>query len=197
MQCPWWVQGRSVTTLSRPKAHGNAAGTRRIVEGSEIEQFMREADALLAVGDYKKAEEILGSLFVPEMVTALPDYPYNQAVSIAYADCLVKLGRADEAIEALACLSAAKRKPAEYFVNLSLALIRKSNHSASASTALEGLRLYPDDQDLIGNLLVAQTAIGAFEAAAETAKIILTHKRDVHSLQEVGALHCKYANSIP
>ena len=182
--------------LESAKGTWNAAGTRRIVEGSEIEQFMREANALLAVGDYKKAEEILGSLFVPEMVTALPDYPYNQAVSIAYADCLVKLGRADEAIEALACLSAAKRKPAEYFVNLSLALIRKSNHSASASTALEGLRLYPDDQDLIGNLLVAQTAIGAFEAAAETAKIILTHKRDVHSLQEVGALHCKYANSI-
>ena len=182
--------------LKSDKGTWNVTGTRRIVEGSEIEQFMREADALLAVGDYKKAEEILGSLFVPEMVTALPDYPYNQAVSIAYADCLVKLDRADEAIEALACLSAAKRKPAEYFVNLSLALIRKSDRSASAAIALEGLRLYPDDQDLIGNLLVAQTAIGAFEAAAETAKIRLAHKRDVHSLHEVGALHCKYANSI-
>ena len=96
--------------LKSAKGTWNAAGTRRIVEGSEIEQFMREADALLAVGDYKKAEEILGSLFVPEMVTALPDYPYNQAVAIAYAECLVKLGRADEAIEALECLSAGKRE---------------------------------------------------------------------------------------
>ena len=178
------------------KGAWNATETRRIVERSEIEQFMREADALLAVGDYKKAEGILGSLFVPEMVTAVPDYPHNQSVAIGYALCLVELGRADEAIKALECLSAAKEKPAEYFVNLSLALIRKSDHSASASIALDGLRLYPDDQDLIGNLLVAQTAIGAFEAAAETAKIRLAHKRDVHSLHEVGALHCKYADSI-
>ena len=107
-----------------------------------------------------------------------------------------RLGRADEAVKALECLSAAKEKPAEYFVNLSLALIRKSDHRASATIALEGLRLYPDDQDLIGNLLVAQTAIGAFEEAVETAKIRLAHKREVHSLHEVGALHCKHADSI-
>ena len=182
--------------LDSDKGTRNTAGTYRIVEQSEIEQFMREADALLAVGDYKKAEEIIGSLFIPEIVTAVPDYPYNQAVAIGYALCLVKLGRPDEAIKALECLSAAKEKPAEYFINLSLALIRQSDHRAAASTALNGLRLYPDDQDLIGNLLAAQTAVGAFEAAAETAKIRLTHKRDVHSLHEVGALHCKYADSI-
>ncbi len=182
--------------LRSAKGTWDSAGTRCILEGSEIEQFMQEADALSAVGDYKKAEEIFDSLFVPEMVTAVPDDPYNQSVTIGYAFCLVKLGQADDAIEALECLSAAKVKPAEYFVNLSLALIGKSDHSASANIALDGLRLYPDDQDLVGNLLVAQTAIGAFEAAAETAKIRLTHKRDVHSLHEVGALHCKYADSI-
>ena len=182
--------------LRSAKGTWDSTGTRCIVEGSEIEQFMREADALSAVGDYKKAEEILDSLFVPEMVTAVPDDPYNQSVTIGYAFCLVKLGQADDAIKALECLSAAKVKPAEYFVNLSLALIGKSDHSASANIALDGLRLYPDDQDLVGNLLVAQTAIGAFEAAAETAKLILAHKRDVHSLHEVGALHCKYADSI-
>ena len=54
----------------------------------------------------------------------------------------------------------------------------------------------PMTKILSANLLVAQTAVGAFEAAAETAKIRLTHKRDVHSLHEVGDLHCKYADSI-
>jgi tetratricopeptide (TPR) repeat protein len=58
------------------------------------------------------------------------------------------------------------------------------------------LRLYPDDQDLVGNLLVAQTAMGAFSEAAETAKIRLAHRRDVHELREVAALHRKYAGSI-
>ena len=174
----------------------NAAGTYCVGEQSEIEQFIREADALTAVGDYKKAEEVYGSLFVPEAVRAVPDYPYNQHIAIGYALCLTALGRSKEAIKVLECLSAANEKPAEYFVNLSLAQIRQSDHSVAASTALDGLRLYPDDQDLIGNLLVAQTGMGAFGEAAETAKLRLAHNRDVHSLHEVAALHCKYADSI-
>lgn len=60
----------------------------------------------------------------------------------------------------------------------------------------EGLRLYPGDQDLIGNLLTAQTAKGAFADAAETAKTRLALKRDVHSLHEVAVLHCEHAKSI-
>lgn len=182
--------------LESDKVIRNAAGTYGIVEQSEIEQFMREAAALLAVGEYKKAEEILGSLFVPEMVATFPDLPHHQLAATGYAVCLIELGRADEAIEALECLSAAKEKPAEYFVSLSFAQIRQHDHRAAASTALDGLRLYPDDQDLIGNLLTAQTAMGAFEAAAETAKTRLAHRRDVHSLHEVAALHCQYADNI-
>jgi tetratricopeptide (TPR) repeat protein len=58
------------------------------------------------------------------------------------------------------------------------------------------LRFYPGDQDLIGNLLTAQTATGAFADATETAKTRLAVKRDVHSLHEVAALHCKYADSV-
>src|SRR5437667_9038869 len=55
---------------------------------------------------------------------------------------------------------------------------------------------YPDDQDLIGNLLVAQTALEEFADAAETAKLRLARGRDVHSLHEVAALHCSYASKI-
>jgi serine/threonine protein kinase/Flp pilus assembly protein TadD len=174
----------------------NEAGTYGVVELSDIERFLREGQVLAAVGDYSKAAEIYGSLFVPEIVTAVPDYPHNQHVAINYANCLIALGRADEAIKTLQCLAAAKEKPAEYFVNLSLAQISQRDHSAAASTASEGVRIYPGDQDLIGNLLTAQTAMGAFAQAAETAKARLTANRDVHSLHEVAALHCKYAASI-
>ena len=87
---------------------------------------------------------------------------------------MTALGRAEEAIKVLECLSAANKKPAGYFVNLSLAQIKQSDHRDAASTALDGLRLYRDDQDLIGNLLTAQTAMGAFGKAAETAKIRLS-----------------------
>ena len=130
------------------------------------------------------------------MVTAVPDYTYNQHVAINYAVCLTELGRVEEAIKALGCLSAAKEKPAEYFINLSLALIRRADHRAAATAAADGLRLYPDDEDLIGNLLTAQTALEAFSEAAETAKVRLARRRDVHALHEVAVLHCKYADKI-
>ena len=174
----------------------NQAGTYGVVEQSEIEQFLREAQALTAVGDYGKAAEIYGSLFVPKAVSAVPDHPHNQYVAINYANCLIALGRPAEAIETLSCLAGAKTKPATYFVNLSLAQIHRSDHSAAAITATEGLRIYAGDQDLIGNLLAALTGRGSFAEATETAKIRLAHQRDVHSLHEVAALHCKYADTI-
>lgn len=178
------------------KAIRNAAGTYRVVDQREIEQFIREAQVLTSVGDYRKAAEIYGSLFVPEMVTAVPDFPLNQHVAIGYALCLTELGRAVEAIQVLGCVSAAELKPATYFIELSLALLITGDHRGAAATAEDGLRLTPDDQNLIGNLLQAQTAMGAFGEAAETAKIRLAHRRDVNSLHEVAALHCKYADSI-
>ncbi len=174
----------------------NTAGTHRVVEYVEIEQFIREALALTSVGDYSKAAEIYGSLFVPEMVTAVPDVPLNQHVAINYALCLIELGRAKEAISVLECLSAAEIKPAEYFIELSLALLMTGDYRSAATTAEHGLGLNPDDQNLVGNLLQAQTAMGEFAKAAETAKIRLVRKRDVHSRHEVAALHCKYADSI-
>ena len=71
------------------------------------------------MGDHSKAGEIYGSLFVPDMVAAVPDYPLNQHVAIGYAVCLTALARNREAIQVLKCLSGAGEKPAEYFVNLS------------------------------------------------------------------------------
>jgi len=172
------------------------AGTHQLVPFSEVEQFIREAEALTAVGDYQKAEEIYSLLFVPESVKDVPDDPTNQCITISYAFCLTALGRAAEAIEVLDHLSGAQEKPAGYFVNLSHAQLRRANYRGAASTAVYGLRQYPDDQDLVGNLLIAQSSLGAFAEAAATAQVRLSHNRHVHSLEEVAALHRKYADSI-
>ncbi len=175
---------------------GQDGGTYGLIERSDIQPFLREAEALTALGDYSKAAEIYGSLFVPQMVIALPDHCHNQFVTIGYAFCLNQLGRNKEAIEVLGSLSGAAEKPAEYFVNLSLSLIREKEFALAATTAMDGLLLHPDDRDIVGNLLVAQTALGAFVAAAETAKTRLAQFRNVHSLHEVAVLHCKYADSV-
>ena len=174
----------------------NAEGTYRVIDHSELEPFIREADVLVSVGDYSAAAEILGSLFVPEMATAHPDSPHDQCVATAYALCLTQLGRADEAIKVLECLSAAVEKPAEYFVNLSYAQIRVGDFGAARITSIEGLRQYGDDQDLVGNLLVSQTALGDFKAGAVTAMKRLVGNRNVHSLEEVATFNYEYANTI-
>jgi serine/threonine protein kinase len=167
-----------------------------VVEYSEIEPFLREADALTAVGDCCKAAEIYGNLFVPDLVTAVPDDSGFQQTAINYAFCLNELGRYDDAIKTLASLSSAKQKPAEYFINLTLAHIRLHDYQSAMNTVSVGLQQYPDDQDLLGNLLVVQTRLGTLADAAETAKTRLRNRRDIHSLQEVATLHCKYADSM-
>ena len=83
-----------------------------------------------------------------------------------------------------------------YFVNLSQIQIKLKEYQTAEVTALHGLRIYPDDQDLVGNVLTAQIGGGALIMAAETAKVRLANRRDVHSLSEVAELHCKYAEGI-
>ncbi len=193
---PMIGEGAFVSFLESHDDGHRADDSYRIADRSELEPFMREAETLMAIGDYKKAMEILSSLFVPEMVTKTPDYGHNQWVSIGYAICLIRLGRADEGVRVLECLSEAKNKPAEYFVNYSLALIRTCDYESVIKIAHDGLQSYPDDPDLVGNLCVAQTAVGAYLDAFDTAKIVLERKRDVHSLRDVGSLYHKYAESV-
>lgn len=180
----------------REKGVWNNAGTYRVVEQDDIEPFLREAQALAGIGDYRKAEEIYASLFSPDIAASVPGHPLTQHVAINYASSLISLGRFDEAIAVLQSLARAKEKPGEYFVNLSLAQIRKHEYRAAAQTATEGLRLYPGDDELIGNLLTAQTGLGSLAEAAETAKIRLVRKRDVHSLHEVAVLHCECGDRV-
>lgn len=167
-----------------------------VVELDDVIPYLREAEALCAVGEYSGAEKIYRSLFVPEMVSALPDAAQHEVITINYAHCLIGGGKYAQAAEALHCLDGARRKPAEYFVDLSLAQIKMRQFAAAAKTASEGLRLYPNDQDVLGNLLIAQINSGEFEAASATARIRLSRTRDVHSLQEVASLHFNFAVEI-
>ncbi|MBV8807125.1 MAG: protein kinase [Acidobacteriaceae bacterium] len=167
-----------------------------IVDRAEIDQYLREADALISTGEYKKAEEIYKRLFVRNLVVGAPEYEFSQTITVNYALCLNELGRSAEAIEVLDALSGAKNKPVAYYINLSLAQIRQGAYASAIETATEGLLRRPTDPDLLGNLLAAQTAAGAYSQAAETARTRLAQTRDVHSLHEVSLLHSMYADSI-
>jgi serine/threonine protein kinase len=173
---------------------GNSAYTVR--DASDVEPFLREAIALASIGENGKAADIYGRLFVAEIVASFPDVALQQVLAVNYASCLTALDRAQEAVTVLKCLAGAQAKPAEYFVNLSHAYLRTREFQAAASTATEGLAIYPVDYDLMGNLLFAQVGMEGYEKAVETAKIRLQHRRDVHSLGGTANLHLSYAQEL-
>ncbi len=179
-----------------PNAVRSADHRYAVVDREEIDQYVREAHALISTGEYKKAEEIYKTLFVRELVAGAPEYEFNQVIAVNYALCLNELGRSAEVIEVLRALSKAEKKPVAYYINLSHAQIREEAYASAVQTATEGLQLSPGDPDLLGNLLTAQSAAGAYSQAAEAARIRLAKTRDVHSLHEVSLLHSMYADSI-
>ena len=117
-------------------------------------------------------------------------------ITVNYAHCLIAVGKYTQAAHALHCLDAARNKPAEYLVDPSLAQIRLHEFAAAAQTASEGLKFYPDHQDVLGNLLIAQINAGHLEAASDTARTRISRTRDVHSLHEVASLHGQFGAAI-
>jgi len=159
-------------------------GSYALIELDELEPHLLEAEALAGLGDWRKAHDIYASVFVPELVRSAPDFPPSQSAATGYAACLIKLGRAAEAVPVLQCLSEASQVPAEYFVNLSLAHLHLQDPHEAEQVARAGLATYPGDRDILGNLLIAQTSQRKCAEALATAQRRLELSRDVHSLEE-------------
>ncbi|MDP3064256.1 MAG: tetratricopeptide repeat protein [Chloroflexota bacterium] len=126
----------------------------------------------------------------------MPDFKFNQAVTVNYALCLIELGHAAEAVSVLQCLSGACVKPAEYYVNLSLAHLHLKEYEEAERICRKGLALRPNDKDLLGNLLSAQSWQNKWPEAWATAQARLQLGRDVHCLEEVGSLFCQLGGQL-
>jgi serine/threonine protein kinase len=174
----------------------SADRTYAVMEGDDTDKYLQEAGVLMATGDYGQAERIYAGFFIRDMVLALPDFPLHQLVTVNYSHCLTERGRHKEAIKVLQALANARHKSAEYFINLSYAQIRDKAFADALQTAQQGLNVFPNDSDLRGNLLTAQTQLDMFVEAAETAKVRLGQVRDVSSLLEVALLHSNYADTL-
>jgi len=159
-----------------------------VIEGKDYEPFFREADTLMGLGEWQKAANVLGRFFVPEMTQSNPDIPYLQAIAVNYANCLVSLGNNSEALEVLQTIASAKAKPAEFFVNYSNALNHARKFRDAEAVAREGLRAFPDDKDILGNLTVSLICQEKWSDAIDTATHRVELSRDVHSLEEAAAV---------
>jgi len=175
---------------------GNTEGSFRVVEGEDVEPFLREADALLHLGEWDKAIEILKHLYVPHFIRSIPDNPFHQAVVVSYALGLIKLGQVDAALEALDSIAKAREKRAEYYVNLSLALLHVRKSADAERVARDGLLRFGDDTDLLGNLSIALANQGKYPEATKAAETRLQRRRDLRSLQDAGQLLIQIANHV-
>jgi serine/threonine protein kinase len=150
----------------------------------QIEPFLEEACTLAGVGQWNGAEKIYKRLFIPTLYPAMQDVELYQSIAVNYGLCLRQLGKADEAVQVLRSIAAAKRKPAEYFLNYSQALLTVGQVREAEAVAREGLRAFPQDHEILGNLVVSLRVQNRMAEALEYSRARLAVVRDVHSLEE-------------
>ena len=185
-----------------PLGKGNAAQQQAIVnaqvkgkgvailEFDDIAPYFEEADNLIALGQYKEAEVLLRPHYAPELVTGSTDWHFGHACAERYAFCLQHIsGRLDESLDIYSVLSPVQEKPAEFYVNHSLALLRASKGVDAKKVCQRGLAHFPNDLDLLGNYTISLLNCGDVEEAQVITMRRLEMRRDVHSIEEtVGVL---------
>jgi tetratricopeptide (TPR) repeat protein len=152
-----------------------------LIEFEEAQGYIAEAEALMSIGEWQKAHNILVRFWVPDF------YPDGVQINVSYAVCLAlcltKLSRPKEAVEVLRTIPESQSS-AEVFVNWSYALNHLNQFAQSESIARKGLTRYPEDCDLLGNLTIALTSQGKHRAAIPIATKRLALERNLHSLEE-------------
>ncbi|MDO4510275.1 MAG: hypothetical protein Q4B68_00475, partial [Bacteroidales bacterium] len=118
-----------------------------------------------------------------------------QDITINIASCLSGLKQFDNAISILNTIKDANNLPAPYYVNLSYAYLMKDNNKAVKEVCCEGLKKYPKDQDILGNLLLALSNLGAYEEAYSMAVERLKYNRNIHTICEVANVLYKIAET--
>ena len=155
----------------------------------EINALLDQFAAESALGNYKKGASMLAPFYIADMCRKLRDWTYCHGIAVNYGLSL-SMAHPDqtEAIEVFESLSDAEPKTPEYFVNFSLTLHRNNEHSKAETIARAGLRKHPNDRDLLGNLTNALRFQMEHSQALRSAKRRLDLGRDIHALEEVGAL---------
>lgn len=166
------------------KASGHNEKGFGLVDADEIKLFLEEAMNLIALSRYSEAEQILRPHFIPESFSFVDSWFLNHSLALNYALCLIKMNRAEEAKNIYHRLDTIKEKPAEFYVNYSLGLLHTKKWKEAASVCKRGLRLFPNDLDIQGNLTIALGNINDLDGAKESAIKRLKLRRDIHSIEE-------------
>lgn len=167
-----------------------------LVEQNDITPYLKEAMALSSLGEYSKAIDIYKRLFVKDLFKRFPDLEYHQIIAVNYANDLNSSGMAEEALQVITTISSSANKSAEYYLSLSSIYISLGGYDKCVEVSQEGLKLYPEDSDLIGNQTIGLSQIGRLDEAVQSAKKRLKLGRDIHAVCEAAGVMYKYAESL-
>lgn len=161
----------------------------------EVDPYLAEASSLMALGQPAKAAKILAPLYIPELCKNSTTWHLGHTIGASYASSLSESQRdQSEAVRVFENLAHARSKPAEFYVNYSLAFIRKQEFSRAEQVTTGGLSCFPDDPDLLGNLVIALRFQGRFSEALPVAQKRLALGRSLHALDEVAGLLLSLGN---
>ena len=165
-----------------------------LVDASE---HLREAEALMGFGRYAEARQILAPYYIQSLLEPPVAWHMGHIVGLHLAMCLSELHRDQtEAIRVFRQLELARDKPAEFYLNYSLTLLRADDLSAAERVAREGRSRFPGDGELAGNLMSALVHQAKFAEAFAIAPERLDTCRDLAALLDVAVLHQSAARHV-
>lgn len=164
-----------------------------LIEFNDIEPYLLEAESLLTLGKYKEAKEILEGFYTRDFILNLTDNPFVQNICINYALALRYTEEIDKAISVLRTLDKASNKSATYFLNLSMLYLIKKEWIKAETLCKEGIKKFPNDNELLGNLTISLTSQNKLQEAAQFSSARISISRNVNSLEEAAMILYKIA----
>lgn len=168
----------------------------KFIEQNKINKYITEALYLSTIGEYNKVIEILRPFYIQPLFKEIPDSPFVQQICINLSLAEKNIGNVENAIEIIRTIDFASIKPAEYYINLSQYYILLEMFDLVETFCLEGLKQYPNDQDIIGNLTIALSNQKRFDEAISCAKKRLNISRNIQSLNEIATVYTSIAEAI-
>lgn len=160
----------------------------RLFEFDELKPYFEEFSALASLGQWQKALEIIKPFYVPDLSAAQKVWHFGHDLAVNYALCLTKTGEAAAAVCVLSPMAKMVDPPATYYVNYSLALLHTHSYEAAEAICRNGLNRFPKDNDLLGNYIHALGAQKKLSQALRELNVLLSRRRDVHSLETAASL---------
>ncbi len=160
-----------------------------VAEFDDVLPHIEEAESLMALSRYADARAILENFYAPEILDSMTEWSFPHMAALNLALCIIRIETPPtRAIELLESLSGVASKPAEYYLNYSLALLRAGKASEALSVCDRGLRRFHDDVGIIGNRTISLRSMGNLHGALKSALSRLEHRRDIDALGEAATV---------